>query len=119
MALLLLPSPGLSYLGMGSMGGQTGNCPFIPGHSAALCQSNPLEHIQELQSMFAALPVSDIFLLALLLFLVAALVAVFVKKTLILPLVLVPTQTFSYPLPSPRSALQAVYARGILNSRAF
>lgn len=69
--------------------------------------------------MFVALPVFDIFLLASLLFLAAALIALYVKKTLAPPLTLVPTGAFSYPLISPRSALQAAYARGILNSREF
>lgn len=34
------------------------NCPF-GGHSVSICKANPLEHIQELQSMFVSLPGRD------------------------------------------------------------
>lgn len=47
------------------------NCPF-GGHSIALCQMNPMEHIQEWQSMFTILPAKNYLSLssALLVFLV-------------------------------------------------
>lgn len=34
------------------------NCPFS-GHSMSICKMNPMEHIQEWQSMFTTLPAKD------------------------------------------------------------
>lgn len=50
---------------MNTMDGKM-NCPFS-NHSMSICQMNPLEHIQEWQSMFTILPVQNLlsFLLAL------------------------------------------------------
>jgi hypothetical protein len=51
---------GFSQFGMGmsmDMNGQI-NCPFS-GHSMSICKMNPMEHIEEWQSMFASLPVKD------------------------------------------------------------
>lgn len=57
-ALLLLLF-GFSQFGMGmDMSGQMINCPFS-GHSMSICKMNPMEHIEEWQSMFASLPVKD------------------------------------------------------------
>lgn len=39
--------------------GMSGNCPLMPGHSAAICRMNPLEHIQEWQKMFTSLPIEN------------------------------------------------------------
>ncbi len=44
-------------LGMGTMS-PTANCPF-GGHSMSICKMNPMEHIQEWQSMFTTLPAKD------------------------------------------------------------
>lgn len=50
---------GFSQFGMGmDMSGQMVNCPFS-GHSMSICKMNPMEHIEEWQSMFASLPVKD------------------------------------------------------------
>lgn len=45
---------------MSTMDGKA-NCPF-GGHSMAICQMNPMEHIQEWQSMFTMLPVQNMLL---------------------------------------------------------
>lgn len=119
LALLLLPSLGSAYFGMGSMGGKTGNCPFMPSHAAALCQVNPIEHIQEMQSMFVALPPADVLFLISFLFLAVVLVGAFRKEALVSPLSIALVGAFSYPPLSSRTVLQEAYARGILNSRAF
>jgi len=42
---------------MSTMDGKA-NCPFS-GHSIAICQMNPMEHVQEWQSMFTTLPTKN------------------------------------------------------------
>ncbi|MFZ2556053.1 MAG: hypothetical protein WAX57_04395, partial [Minisyncoccia bacterium] len=43
---------GISFFGMGmDTMSPTANCPF-GGHSMSICKMNPMEHIQEWQSMF-------------------------------------------------------------------
>lgn len=37
---------------------QMDNCPFS-GHSMSICKTNPIEHIEEWQSMFASIPAKD------------------------------------------------------------
>jgi len=51
---------GFSQFGMGMdmSSGAMVNCPFA-GHSMAICKMNPLEHIQEWQSMFTMIPTKD------------------------------------------------------------
>ncbi len=50
---------GLSQMSMDmSMMNGKANCPFS-GHSIVICQLNPMEHIQEWQSMFTTLPAKD------------------------------------------------------------
>jgi hypothetical protein len=51
------------------------HCPF-GGHSMVICQMNPLEHIQEWQSVFTVLPPENI-----LLAIFALLAFLFVRKT--------------------------------------
>ena len=59
---------GLSQMSMdmSTMDGKA-NCPF-GGHSMAICQMNPMEHIQEWQSMFTMLPAQNTLLLLFALF---------------------------------------------------
>lgn len=55
---LLLLLFGFSSFGLGmDMNGQI-NCPFS-GHSMSICKMNPMEHIEEWQSMFASIPVKN------------------------------------------------------------
>lgn len=65
--VFLFPPIGFLYFGTDSMGGQMGNCPF-GGHSMAICQMNPMEHIQEWQSMFTMLPTQNLLSLLFALF---------------------------------------------------
>ncbi len=51
---------------MSTMDGKA-NCPF-GGHSMAICQMNPMEHIQEWQSMFTMLPAQNTLLILFTLF---------------------------------------------------
>lgn len=117
LAVLLFVYIGFAFLGAaGSMNNQTGNCPFMPGHSVAFCQANPLEHIQELQSMFNTVPANPLSLLALLFSLVV--IGVFLKSFFNLsPIVFF--RIGVYPPSTLRSVLQEAYSRGVLNSRAF
>lgn len=117
LALLLIPSLGFVHLGMGSMGGQTGNCPFMPGHAASLCHANPVEHLQEWQSLFTVLP-QDRDLLSLLLLLMGG-IAIFYVNSIRAPLVGVPlslSQRVNFFRPN---SLQEAFSRGILNSKVF
>ena len=41
-----------------SLNSKTMNCPFS-NHSMSICKMNPIEHIQEWQSMFTSLPAKD------------------------------------------------------------
>lgn len=59
---------GIFGFGMGvDMNSPTAICPF-GGHSESICKMNPMEHIQEWQSMFTMIPAKDVlsFLSALL-----------------------------------------------------
>lgn len=116
--LLLL---GFSQLGMGmsmDMNGQI-NCPFS-GHSMSICKMNPMEHIEEWQSMFASLPLKD------------ALSIIFTLILFIAIRNLLPWHKFSLPeikylytkylfrsnfhISSP---LKEAFSRGILNPKLF
>jgi hypothetical protein len=67
-AFLLVGVTGVAYSGMmmghGDM--EMPGCPLM-GHSAALCNMNPLEHLSMWQNMFAAIPVQSAAMLLLLL----------------------------------------------------
>ena len=64
---LLVGAAGVAYSGvmMGHGMGDMIGCPLM-GHSAALlCDMNPLEHLTQWQSMFAAIPAQSMMLLLL------------------------------------------------------
>src|SRR3989344_5324752 len=56
-AVLLFGFSGFGMMGM-DMNSPMVNCPF-GGHSMSICKMNPMEHIQEWQSMFTTLPAKD------------------------------------------------------------
>ena len=56
-AMLLFGFSGFGMMGM-DMNSPMVNCPF-GGHSMSICKMNPMEHIQEWQSMFTTLPAKD------------------------------------------------------------
>lgn len=59
---------GIFGFGLGmDMNSPTAICPF-GGHSVSICKMNPMEHIQEWQSMFTTLPVKDTLALLSILF---------------------------------------------------
>jgi hypothetical protein len=118
LVLLLFPFLGLAYLEMDSMGAQS-SCPFMPGHLAVLCQANPAQHIQELQSMFNAVPQGSAMLAALLFLAAASAIASSLKKVFAAPPKLLSAATLYYRVTVPRNALQEAYSHGILNTKAF
>lgn len=99
----------------------TGNCPFAPNHPMSICQMNPMEHIQEWQSMFTMLPVEN---MSLIIFALFAFLAITYLKF---------WNRFSAPEPSlyilnssPSllsfqifSPLKELFSKGILNPKIF
>ena len=112
---------GLPQIGMDT-GGTTMRCPFS-GHSMSICSMNPLEHIEEWQSMFTALPSKDILLLILSIFLtiLALLGLKYFKEISLSNLLRLETGADSFYLrtvPIPNS-LQEAFSQGILNPKLF
>jgi hypothetical protein len=75
LVLVLMPFLWMALFGLSqmsaNMNGEMINCPFSD-HSMSICKMNPLEHIQEWQSMFTTLPVKDaVSVLSLLLVIIA------------------------------------------------
>ena len=98
------------------------NCPLILGHSAVICQMNPLEHIQEWQSMFTTLPARDVFLFISIFFILLALRILLPWHKLRINIL---SQSFlrfrfrvfnTFQVISP---LQEALSRGILNPKLF
>ncbi len=111
---------GLSQMSMDmSMMDGKANCPF-GGHSMAICQMNPMEHIQEWQSMFTMLPAQNTLLLLFVLF-----AFLFIRK--LYSRFSIPEPPLSYP--DNRAAysqsfqifdpLQELFSSGILNPKVF
>ncbi len=95
------------------------NCPF-GGHSMSICKMNPMEHIQEWQSMFTTLPVKDT--LALLSLLLALFALLKFRQVFSVPKI---PQADSYinlfylhrhPIFNP---LKEAFSSGILNPKIF
>ncbi len=101
--------------------GKMVNCPFS-NHSMSICKMNPLEHLQEWQSMFTTLPARDVLpLLSALIVLLALLGLKFLGKSFlynqpqseILAGLLYSRSIF---IPHP---LKIAFSRGILNPKTF
>lgn len=119
-AMLLAASFGGAHIGMDSdMQGQMSGCPFMG--MAAICNMTPLEHISAWQNMFTTLPQQkDLF--ALLFALFGAVAAFLWMKYRFDPpsKAVVPIQKISYQAYIPlATALQELFARGILNPKPF
>lgn len=110
------------FSGFGMMGADMSNpmvnCPFA-GHSASICKMNPMEHVQEWQSMFTSTFQQNGSALILLLLSALALVRarsllpILPKKAELQPYV-VRRETY---LPPP--LLQKLFSNGILNTKVF
>ena len=113
---------GLYQFRMGmDLNGEIVNCPFS-NHTMSICKINPLEHIQEWQSMFTTLPAKDTLVFLFSLLVVLALLGLkFFEKY------------FSYNFPQQEThrnlfylrnfyiphPLKIAFARGILNPKTF
>lgn len=101
--------------------GKMVNCPFS-SHSMSICKMNPLEHLEEWQSMFTTLPARDTLLfLTVLLSVLALLRLKFLRKFSLHH----QSHTISYIdpfyfqrlfIPHP---LKIAFSRGILNPKTF
>ncbi len=105
---------------MGEDGTMTmSNCPF-GGHSMAICKQNPMEHIQEWQSMFTTLPVKDVLtLLSMLLALFALLKLRQVFSVPKIPQADSYINLFYLHRPPIFNSLQEAFSSGILNPKIF
>lgn len=105
---------------MSTMDGKA-NCPFS-GHSIVICQMNPMEHIQEWQSMFTTLPTKNaLSILSVLLSLLVLLVLGFLNTTYSfkkprLEQYVNPFYLNRVPIFNP---LKEAFSRGILNPKLF
>lgn len=105
---------------MSTMDGNV-NCPF-GGHSMAICQMNPMEHIQEWQSMFTMLPTQNLLslLFALFAFLAISKLRFWSKFSIPEPPLLLSknqyTLTNSFQIFDP---LKEAFSSGILNPKIF
>lgn len=93
------------------------NCPFS-SHSMSICKMNPLEHIQEWQSMFTTLPTKDVLFL---LFIILA--SVVLSRIKFWNKFSMPEPPLLYSLLASSSKifhpLKLAYALGILNTKVF
>lgn len=120
LAVLTVLSFGISGFGQGmDMNSSTAICPFS-GHSMSMCKMNPMEHIQEWQSMFTTLPAKDILtLLSLLLALFALLKLRQVFSVSKIPKVDSYINLFYIRRPPISNFLQEAFSSGILNPKIF
>ncbi len=105
---------------MNSMDGKA-NCP-LGGHSVAICQMNPMEHIQEWQIMFTMLPAQNIIIIFFGLFVFLAM-----SKLRFWNRFPIPGLSFSTPIKQSLilnnfkifSPLQEALSQGVLNPKLF
>lgn len=113
---------GLSQMSMdmSTMGGKA-NCP-LGGHSMAICQMNPMEHIEEWQSIFTMLPAKDALSI---LFALLSLLALLALRFLNTPSLFKKPRLEQYVNPfyvnnvPIFNSLQEAFSRGILNPKIF
>ena len=96
------------------------NCPFST-HSEAMCQMNPMGHIQEWQSMFTMIPTQNILLLLFTLFilLVVSKLKFWNRFSTQEPPLLVLVSQFSLVNLKILDPLKIAFSRGILNPKTF
>lgn len=98
----------------------TANCPFS-AHSEAMCQMNPLEHIEEWQSMFTMIPSQNLISIFFVLFALIILSKLkFWNRFSIsgLPLI-IPSSRYSFINFQIFNPLKEAFSRGILNPKIF
>lgn len=111
---------GLSQMSMSmSTMDSKANCPF-GGHSMAICQLNPMEHIQEWQSMFTMLPAQNILLLLFALFAFLFIRKFHSKFSIPEPPLTLPGDRLSYSQSFQIfDPLKEAFSSGILNPKVF
>lgn len=103
---------------MNTMDGKA-NCPF-GGHSMTICQMNPMEHIQEWQSMFTMLPAQNILLLLFALFAVLLIRKLHSKFSIPEPPLVLPSNLSAYSQSFQIfDPLKEAFSNGILNPKIF
>lgn len=123
LALVLMPFLWMALFGLSQMSadmnGGMMNCPFSD-HSMSICKMNPLEHIEEWQSMFTTLPAKDIIsIISLLLVVIALTTLSFWGRFSIPDIRYLHTRLFSkkkFHIPNP---LEEAFSQGILNPKLF
>lgn len=97
------------------------NCPFS-SHSMSICKMNPLEHIQEWQSMFTTLPTKDVlsFFFIILTSVILSRIKLWNKFSMPEPLLFFSCvhSSFANSLKI-LQPLKLAYSKGILNSKVF
>lgn len=115
LAILAVPLFGISCFGLGmDMGSPTANCPF-GGHLMSVCEMNPMDHIQERQSIFTTLPAKDTLALLSLLFAMIGLL----KLWQIFSVPKISKADFYIHRPPIFNSLQEAFSKGILNPKIF
>ena len=123
LALVLMPFLWMALFGLSqmsaNMNGEMINCPFSD-HSMSICKMNPLEHIQEWQSMFTTLPVKDaVSFISLLLVIIALTTLSFWNRFSIPDIRYLHTRLLykkNFHIPNP---LEEAFSQGILNPKLF
>lgn len=116
----------IAFMGLNSMGtmgsmGQAARCPFS-GHSISICKMNPLEHIEEWQSMFTMIPTKDALSFLSVLLALLALLAIGAWKKFSIhdqpwpEIYIDPFYLRKYQIFNP---LQEAFSNGILNPKIF
>jgi hypothetical protein len=113
---------GIFGFGLGmDMNSPTANCPF-DGHSMSICKMNPMEHIQEWQSMFTMIPTKDALSFLSVLLALLALLAIGAWKKFSIhdqpwpEIYIDPFYLRKYQIFNP---LQEAFSNGILNPKIF
>lgn len=123
LALVLMPFLWMALFGLSqmsaNMNGEMINCPFSD-HSMSICKMNPLEHIQEWQSMFTTLPVKDtISILSLILIIISLNTLSFLSRFSIPDIQKLYARLLykkKFHIPNP---LKEAFSQGILNPKLF
>lgn len=101
-----------------NMDSPTANCPF-GGHSMSICKMNPMEHIQEWQSMFTTLSTKDALAFIFVLFFILTLLKFRYRFSLSLLPQLNHTRPFYVNRILISSPLEEAFSNGILNPKVF
>ena len=115
---MLLFGISMTSMDMNTMDGKA-NCPF-GGHAMAICQMNPMEHIQEWQSMFTMLPAQNMLLILFALFAFLLIRKLHSKFSIPEPPLALPINRSAYSQSFQIfDPLKEAFSSGILNPKIF